>query len=93
LLCLTPLAKRLAKGTEIPLASIGSNQPKNTGEITIAFEQPVQPGQTVTVAVKSEANPTFGGVYLFGVTAYPAGESSLGQFLGYGRINFYGSSN
>jgi hypothetical protein len=32
-------------------------------------------------------------VYLLGVTAYPDGENGLGQFLGYGRINFDGSSN
>jgi Protein of unknown function (DUF2808) len=33
-----------------------------------------------------------GGVYEFGVTAYPTNQDGLGQFLGYGRINFYGSN-
>ncbi len=80
--------KRFAMGSEIPLASIGGEQPTNPSEITIVFDQPVQPGRTLTVAVKADSNPNYGGVYLFGVTAYPAGENSLGQFIGYGRINF-----
>lgn len=31
----------------------------------------------------------FSGVYLFGVTAFPAGEKSHGQFIGFGRLHFY----
>ena len=42
----------------------------------------------VTVALKSKRNPGLGGIYLFGVTAYPAGEQSQGQFLGFGRLRF-----
>ena len=47
----------------------------------------------ITVAIESQRNPSWSGVYEFGVTAYPTGENGLGQFLGYGRINFYGNSN
>jgi hypothetical protein len=32
-------------------------------------------------------NPIGGGVYLFGVTAYPMGDHSSGMFLGYGRFH------
>lgn len=84
---------RLTASSEIRLASVGGEQPANSGEVTIAFDQPVQPGSTVTVALAVQRNPSWGGVYEFGVTAYPAGENGLGQFLGYGRINFYGNSN
>ena len=84
---------RLTANSEIRLASVGGEQPANPGEVTIAFDQPVQPGNTVTVALAVQRNPNWGGVYEFGVTAYPAGENGLGQFLGYGRINFYGNSN
>lgn len=80
--------ERFAAGAEIPLASIGDGQ-FVPGEATIVFDQPVQPGSTVTVALEARANPAFGGVYEFGVTAFPAGDNGLGQFLGFGRINLY----
>lgn len=83
------IGKRFAAGPEIQLASIGGDQPSTPGEVTIVFDRPVQPGTTVTVALAAQANPNWGGVYLFGVTAYPAGDNGLGQFLGYGRICFY----
>lgn len=84
---------RLTASSQIRLASVGGEQPANPGEVTIVFDQPVQPGSTVTVALAAQRNPSWGGVYEFGVTAYPEGENGLGQFLGYGRINFYGNSN
>jgi hypothetical protein len=84
---------RRAMGSEIQLASVGSDQPANPGEATIVFDQPVQPGNTITIALAARRNPLGNGVYLFGVTAYPDGENGLGQFLGYGRIHFYGNSH
>lgn len=87
------IGKGRAMGSEIQLASIGGDQPSNPGEATIVFGQPVQPGTTITIALAARRNPIWNGVYLFGVTAYPDGENSLGQFLGYGRLSFYGSSN
>jgi Protein of unknown function (DUF2808) len=81
--------KRYAAGPEIPLASIGGAQDA-PGTAMVVFDQPVQPGSIVTVAVEAKANPNWGGVYEFGVTAYPTDENGRGQFLGYGRINFYG---
>jgi Protein of unknown function (DUF2808) len=74
------------KGAVLPLASIGG--PSLPGEAMIVFDPPVQPGQTVTIALPAQRNPA-GGVYLFGVTAYPSGKNALGQFLGYGRLHFY----
>lgn len=87
------LGDRLTASSAIRLASVGGEQPANPGEVTIVFDQPVQPGSTVTVALAAQRNPGWSGIYEFGVTAYPAGEKGLGQFLGYGRINFYGNSN
>ena len=84
---------RLTASSEVRLASVGAEQPANPGEVTVVFEQPVQPGGTVTVALAVQSNPGWGGVYEFGVTVYPDGENSLGQFLGYKRISFYGNSN
>lgn len=85
-------AGRFAAGPELRLASVGGEQPKD-GIVTVVFEQPVQPGNTVTVAVEAEENPNFLGVYEFGITAYPASSETSGQFLGFGRLNFYGNSN
>ncbi|OLP17337.1 hypothetical protein BST81_16165 [Leptolyngbya sp. 'hensonii'] len=53
--------------------------------VTVVFNPPVPPGRTVTIELRPVENPS-GGVYLFGVTAFPAGEKTYGQFIGYGRI-------
>jgi hypothetical protein len=61
----------------------------DTETVSVIFEQPVPPGTTVTIGLRPDRNPDLDGLYLFGVTAYPAGESPYGQFLGYGRLQFY----
>jgi hypothetical protein len=81
------LGNDMARGQSVPLAAIGGEQPKNKSETTVTFNPPIQPGQTVTVVLDATANPWHGGVYLFGVTAYPEGDQSSGLFLGYGRIH------
>lgn len=78
---------RWAQGPQLSLAAIGG--PTESSEMMVVFDPPVQPGKTVTVSLKAKQNPTFGGVYQFGVTAYPAGERGIGQFLGYARLNFF----
>ncbi len=83
------VGERYAAGPELRLMSVGGPEEKR-GTAMIVFDQPVQPGSTVTVAVAAVANPNWASVYEFGVTAYPTGDNSRGQFLGYGRINFYG---
>uniref|UniRef100_B8HTQ9 DUF2808 domain-containing protein n=1 Tax=Cyanothece sp. (strain PCC 7425 / ATCC 29141) TaxID=395961 RepID=B8HTQ9_CYAP4 len=72
----------------LPLAEV--IQDPQTRIITVTFDPPVAAGTTVTIALEPIQNPLVGGVYLFGVTAYPQGEKSHGQFLGYGRLQFYG---
>jgi hypothetical protein len=84
------LGERFASSSEIRLASTGG-QAAHPDEVTLVFDQPVQPSSTVTVALAVQRNPSWGGVYEFGVTIYPVGEHGLGQFLGYRRINFYGN--
>ncbi|MCW5312864.1 DUF2808 domain-containing protein [Nostoc sp. KVJ3] len=78
-----------AGGTALHLASIGGTLPSPSNKQTVVFDPPIAPGSTVTVEIVSKGNPQLGGVYLFGVTAYPAGENGIGQFLGYGRLHFY----
>ncbi|WP_013325351.1 DUF2808 domain-containing protein [Gloeothece verrucosa] len=57
--------------------------------VTVTFDPPIPPGNTVTVGLKPIRNPDYGGVYLFGVTVFPQGEDSLGLYLGVGRFHFY----
>ena len=66
---------------------------RRTRTVTVNFEPPVTPGQTVTIALRPVMNPSFSGVYLLGVTAFPVGEKSHGQFLGFGRFQFYSNRN
>lgn len=75
------------RGDALTLGNTDVNDENQT--VTINFDQPVPPGSTVTIALKPERNPRLSGIYLFGVTAYPTGESPYGQFLGYGRLHFY----
>jgi hypothetical protein len=62
---------------------------RKTRSVSVTFNPPVAPGRAVTIALNPDRNPLYGGVYLFGVTAFPAGEKSYGQFLGFGRLHFY----
>lgn len=83
------VGQRVARNSEtIPLSAIGGPEDEKTGALTLAFAQPVPPGTTFTVAVEAERNPTGGGIYEFGVTAYPVGEGTTGQYLGTGRVTF-----
>ncbi|MBE9140480.1 DUF2808 domain-containing protein [Nodosilinea sp. LEGE 07088] len=79
-----------ANGPEIPLSSVGG-VPENSDNILVVFDQPVQPGETATVTLQTAYNP-WGGVYIFGVTGYPAGDGGVGQILGHGRIQIYDNS-
>ena len=79
----------LAGGPNLELADIGGDVSVNPNDITVVFDEPVQPGETVTVKLRAERNPSRGGIYLFGVTAFPEGENSSGLYIGSGRLQFY----
>lgn len=75
------------RGEPLSLSTTSFDRDEQT--LIVNFDPPVPPGTLVTIRLKPERNPRLGGVYLFGVTAYPAGETPYGQFLGYGRFNIY----
>lgn len=75
------------KGEKITIKAIRKEDERRT--IIINFDPPVSPGKNITIALNPVRNPRFDGVYLFGVTAFPSGEKSHGQFLGFGRLHFY----
>ncbi len=78
---------RLRKETQLKLGSVTND--RDTRTVSVNFDPPVTPGQTITIALRPVSNPSFSGVYLLGVTAFPVGEKSHGQFLGFGRFQFY----
>lgn len=57
--------------------------------LTVTFDPPVPPGTAITLGLSPYNNPRTSGVYLFGVTAFPAGEQVSSQFIGHGRLQFY----
>jgi hypothetical protein len=70
-------------------STIAISQDRRTKAVTVVLDPPVPPGSTVTIRLIPERNPFISGYYLFGVKAFPVGENSYGQFLGYGRLYFY----
>ena len=62
---------------------------KKTQEVDLVFNPPIQPGQTVTVAIGPFENPSVSGIYNFGVSAFPTGDKPEKQFLGYGSLRFF----
>jgi hypothetical protein len=82
------LGSRHHRGDEVAIAA--SVWEADTQTITIEFVTPIEPGTDVTIRLEPERNPELTGTYLFGVTAFPAGDNSQGQFLGYGRFGFSG---
>ncbi|GBF82888.1 DUF2808 domain-containing protein [Aphanothece sacrum] len=81
----------LNRGNSLTVAKAKQNL--DTNEITIILDPPVPPGNTITVGLKPKINPEIGGVYLFGITAYPTGEKPQGLYLGPGRLRFYQHSD
>jgi len=78
---------RRRKGTQVTLGDV--TRERETKTVSVTFDPPVPPGKTITIGLRPVKNPMFPGIYLFGVTAFPQGEKSHGQFLGFGRLHFY----
>ena len=81
------LGDRNQRGEKLTLKSTTFDP--NTQTITLIFAPPVPPGNTVSMGLKPVRNPDYGGVYQFGITAYPPGENSPGLYLGVGRLAIY----
>jgi hypothetical protein len=74
------------------VGSIGGEQDPNDKSTTLVFDQPIEPGNTVTVRLKVEKNPLYGGIYLLKVTAFPDNQNGHGLPLGNIRLHFPGSN-
>ncbi len=60
-----------------------------TGQLRLTFPQPVAPGTTLTVALRTWRNPWVGDTYLFQVVAWPAGENPVASPVGVGTLRIY----
>lgn len=76
-----------------PLTLAQVAQSEDYRDIQVQFQTPVSPGSTVTIGLKPRKNPQYDGVYLFGVTAFPAGETTRPLYLGVRRLHFYDRRN
>jgi hypothetical protein len=75
------------QGSKLALKAVKSNDKQQT--LVVNFDSPIPPGKTVTIGLRSYRNPFADGVYLIGVTAFPSGRQTVGQFIGIGRLQFY----
>lgn len=81
------LKNSLTGGRSLPLPEASFRESSDQSTVTVVFGKPVEPGNTVTISLRVKQNPLYGGIYLFGVTAFPEGENSSGLYLGVGRIH------
>ncbi|PNW48826.1 UNVERIFIED_CONTAM: hypothetical protein BEN50_11290 [Euhalothece sp. KZN 001] len=79
------------KQESLSLANV--SQSEDHRKITATFRQPIPPGTTMTLGLKPRKNPQYDGVYLFGITARPAGNITQDLYLGVRRLQFYDRSN
>ena len=82
---------RSDQGAELAFSSVVQNA--DTQVITLVLDSPVPPGTTFTIRLRPQRTPRRSGVYLYGITAFPAGEQGRAQFAGFGRLNFFDSDN
>ena len=81
------VGRRRDRDQPLPLGTVEVDEETHT--VSVTFDPPVPPGTDLTLRLEAERNPRRSGVYLFGVTAYPEGTPSHGQFLGFGRFHIY----
>jgi len=81
--------------TGVAIAILPDPKPDNSQDknISVTFNPPIRAGESINIRLRAVRNPRYGGVYLFGVTAFPQGDDPYGQFLGYGRLHFYESGS
>lgn len=80
------LEDSLNGGEPVPLEAVEIG-PSHSQGVTVSLVKPLPPGKTFTIALRGR-NPLRGGIYQFGVTAFPVGQNSQGLYLGVGRLHF-----
>ncbi len=80
------LGRPRREGPPVAVAAVFDQRER---KFTIDFPQPVEPGSTVTVAVRPWSNPSVADTYLFQVTALPAGPNPVASPVGLGTLRIY----
>ncbi len=77
---------RKNRGTEFSVFLVENN--KDTRTMMVSLEQPIPPGKTITIALRTKT-PKISGVYQLRVTGFPDGENVRDASLGVARFHFY----
>ena len=85
------VGRRRDRAEPLSIGSVAVDEDTHT--VSVTFDPPIPAGTDLTLRLEAEKNPRRSGVYLFGVTAYPEGTPSHGQFLGFGRFNIFDNGN
>ncbi|MDA0672143.1 MAG: DUF2808 domain-containing protein [Cyanobacteria bacterium] len=75
------------RGPDLAIASTAYDE--DTQTVTLTLAEAAAPGQDLTVALHPVRNPVWEGVYLFELTAWPAGELTRSQRVGTARLHLY----
>lgn len=78
---------RKNRGSEISVSLVEKNEDNRTIEVNL--DQPILPGKTITIALRTYGNPRISGVYQLRVTGFPLGENVRDANLGLARFHFY----
>ena len=78
---------RKNRGSEFPVSLVENNQ--DTRTMIVSLEQPIPPGKTITIALRTYRTPADSGVYQLRVTGFPDGENARDASLGVARFHFY----
>lgn len=75
-----------AEGRKLP---VSAQFEQGIRRFEIRFDPPVEPGTTFTTVLKPWNNPDQSDVYMFEVTAWPAGPNPVPSPLGYATLRIY----
>ncbi len=78
---------RKNRGSEFPVSLVENNQ--DTRTMIVSLEQPIPPGKTITIALRTYRTPANSGVYQLRVTGFPDGANVRDASLGVARFHFY----
>lgn len=80
---------RKNRGTEFPVSLVENNKDSRT--MIVSLEQPIPPGKTITIALRTNRTPINSGIYQLRVIGFPDGENVRDASLGLARFHFYSS--
>ena len=78
---------RKNRGSEFSVSLVEKN--KDTRTIIVSLEQPISPGKTITIALRTRRNPGDSDIYQLRVTGFPSGENVREASLGVARFHIY----